>query len=165
MSISLIVALAENRVIGRDNALPWRLSADLKRFRAITMGKPVIMGRKTFESIGRPLDGRHNIVVTRSADFHPQGVTVVGSIDEALARAGDLEAMVIGGASLYAQTLPLADRMYLTKIHAAFEGDARFPDYDPAQWREAERLDVAAGEDAEFGYSFVTLERVAQRAA
>ena len=153
--------MADNRVIGRDDALPWRLSPDLKRFRVITMGKPVIMGRKTFESIGRPLDGRRNIVVTRSVDFHPQGVTVVGNVDEALARAGDLEAMVIGGAFLYAQTLPLADRMYLTEIHAEFEGDTRFPDYDPAQWREAERFDVAAGEDAEFGYSFVTLERVA----
>jgi dihydrofolate reductase len=129
------------------------------------MGKPVIMGRKTFESIGRPLDGRRNIVVTRNADFHPQGVTVVGNVDEALARAGDLEAMVIGGASLYAQTLPLADRMYLTEIHAEFEGDTRFPDYDPAQWREAERFDVAAGEDAEFGYSFVILERVAPGSA
>lgn len=164
MSISLIVAMAENRVIGRDNTLPWRLSADLKRFRAITMGKPVVMGRKTFESIGRPLDGRRNIVVTRSADFHPQGVTVVGSVDEALAQAGDLEAMVIGGASIYEQTLPLADRMYLTEIHAAFDGDTRFPDYDPAQWRETERSDVAAGVDAEFGYAFVILERV-ERAA
>ena len=160
MIISFVVAMAENGVIGKDNALPWRLSPDLKRFRRITMGHVIIMGRKTHESIGRPLDGRKNIVITRNPKFRPEGVTVVGSIDEALASADGNEIMIIGGADLYRQILPRADRIYLTLIHASFEGDTYFPEMDEKEWREVEREDVEPGVDAEFGYSFITLERV-----
>ncbi|MDX1514251.1 MAG: dihydrofolate reductase [Gammaproteobacteria bacterium] len=160
MTLSLIVAMAKNRVIGRDNALPWHLSADLKRFRRITMGRPVVMGRKTFESIGRPLDGRQNVVITRNPQFRPEGVTVAGSVDEALSKAEGDEVMVIGGQTIYEQVLPRADRIHLTLIDRAFEGDAEFPAIDEDEWREVEREDVAPGRDAEFGYSFVTLERV-----
>lgn len=160
MMISLVVAMAQSRVIGRNNALPWRLSADLKRFRRITMGHPIVMGRKTFESIGRPLDGRKNIVITRNPDFHPEGMTVAGSIDEALAAANDDEVMIIGGADIYAQTLSRADRIHLTLIHADFEGDAYFPEIDATVWKETSREDVAPGVDAEFGYSFITLDRL-----
>ena len=160
MSLSLIVAMAKNRVIGRDNALPWRLSADLKHFRRLTMGKPIVMGRKTFDSIGRPLDGRENVVITRNPDFHPPGVTVAGSVDEALAKATGGEVMVIGGATVFEQTLDRADRIYLTRIDEYFEGDTYFPVLNGDEWRETERTDVEPGADATFGYSFVTLERV-----
>lgn len=160
MKISLVVAMAENRVIGSNNALPWRLSPDLKRFRRITMGHPIVMGRKTYESIGRPLDGRKNIVITRNPDFRPEGVTVAGSIDEALASANDDEIMIIGGADIYEQTLPRADRIHLTLIHERFGGDVYFPEIDSDEWKETDREDVEPGADAAFGYSFVTLERV-----
>ncbi len=152
--------MARNRVIGKNNALPWRLSPDLKRFRCITMGHPIIMGRKTYESIGRPLDGRKNIVITRNPEFRPDGVTVAGSIDEALGLANDDEIMIIGGADIYAQTLSRADRIHLTLIHENFDGDAYFPEIDSKEWKEAEREDIEPGVDAAFGYSFVTLERV-----
>ena len=164
MKISLVVAMANNRVIGRNNALPWRLSPDLKRFRRITMGHPIIMGRKTYQSIGRPLDGRKNIVVTRNREFRPESVTVAGSVDEALASANDNEIMIIGGADIYAQTLDRADRIHLTLIHADFDGDAYFPEIDPGEWEEIARDDVEPGVDAEFGYSFITLERVTTEA-
>ncbi len=160
MKISLLVAMAQNRVIGRNNALPWRLSPDLKRFRRITMGHPIIMGRKTYESIGRPLDGRKNIVISRNPDFRPDGISVAGSIDEALALANDHEIMIIGGADIYKQTLPRAGRIYLTLIHQDFEGDAYFPELDKTAWKETAREDIAPGVDAAFGYSYVTLERV-----
>ncbi len=152
--------MARNCVIGKNNALPWRLSSDLKRFRCITMGHPIIMGRKTYESIGRPLDGRKNIVITRNPEFRPDGVTVAGSIDEALGLANDDEIMIIGGADIYAQTLSRADRIHLTLIHENFDGDAYFPEIDSKEWKEAEREDIEPGVDAAFGYSFVTLERV-----
>ncbi len=152
--------MARNRVIGKNNALPWRLSPDLKRFRCITMGHPIIMGRKTYESIGRPLDGRKNIVITRNPEFRPDGVTVAGSIDEALGLANDDEIMIIGGADIYAQTLSRADRIHLTLIHENFDGDAYFPEIDSKEWKEAGREDIEPGVDAAFGYSFVTLERV-----
>ncbi len=152
--------MARNRVIGKNNALPWRLSPDLKRFRRITMGHPIIMGRKTYESIGRPLDGRKNIVITRNPEFRPDGVTVAGSIDEALGLANDDEIMIIGGADIYAQTLSRADRIHLTLIHENFDGDAYFPEIDSKEWKEAEREDIEPGVDAAFGYSFVTLERM-----
>ncbi len=152
--------MARNRVIGKSNTLPWRLSPDLKRFRRITMGHPIIMGRKTYESIGRPLDGRKNIVITRNPEFRPDGVTVAGSIDEALGLANDDEIMIIGGADIYAQTLSRADRIHLTLIHENFDGDAYFPEIDSKEWKEAEREDIEPGVDAAFGYSFVTLERV-----
>ncbi len=165
MKISLVVAMAKNRVIGRNNALPWRLSPDLKRFRRITMGHPIIMGRKTYQSIGRPLDGRKNIVITRNREFRPEGVSVAGSIDEALSLAKDDEIMIIGGADIYAQTLGRADRIHLTLINEDFDGDAYFPELDESVWKETTREDVEPGVDAEFGYSFITLDRVTTRNA
>ena len=165
MTLSLIVAMAKNRVIGRDNALPWRLPADLKHFRRVTMGKPIVMGRKTFDSIGKPLDGRKNIVITRNSDYRPDGVTVVDSLDGALNAAGDSEVMIIGGATIYEQVLPRADRIHLTLIDENFEGDAFFPVLIDDEWREVERTDIAPGEDANFGYSFVKLERLRRNAA
>jgi len=160
MIISLIAAMGKDRVIGIDNRLPWRLPADMKHFRALTMGKPVLMGRKTFDSIGKPLPGRTNIVVSQDLDFHPEGVTVARSIAEALTAGRDAEEiMVIGGASFYAQLLPRAQRLYLTEIHQEFHGDAFFPAWDPREWREIERDDHVADGDDTFPYSFITLAR------
>ncbi len=161
MRLSLIAALADNGVIGRDNGLPWRLPADLRHFKALTMGKPILMGRRTCESIGRPLPGRHNIVLSRDPAFRAEGCTVVRSVDEALAAAaGSDELMVIGGAQLYALLLDRADRLYLTLVHAEVEGDARFPEFDRDAWREIGREDFAADENNEYDYSFVVLERM-----
>ena len=160
MIISLVVAMAENRVIGKHNQLPWRLPADLKRFRAVTLGKPVLMGRKTYESIGKPLPGRTNVVVTHEAEFRAPGCVVVHTPEAALAAAGDSpEVMVIGGASFYRQMLPRADRLYLTVIHVRFEGDAFFPEFDPGGWREVERVRHEPDEKNPYPYSFITLER------
>jgi dihydrofolate reductase len=159
MKISLIVAMGENRVIGVNNRMPWHLSADLKRFRQITMGKPIIMGRRTHESIGRPLPGRKNIVLTSDRNYAAPGCTVVHGLVEALREAGAEEAMVIGGSSLYRDFLPKADRIYLTLIHREFEGDTFFPEFDPKDWREIERLDVDSDPESGLSYSFVILER------
>ncbi len=160
MLISLVAALARNGVIGVDNRLPWRLPADLRHFRHLTMGKPVLMGRKTFQSIGKPLPGRTNIVVTRDADFQAPGVIVVDSITAGIQAAeGHEELMVIGGASIYEAMLPQAGRMYLTFIHQDFAGDARFVDYDENEWVETAREDHPADDDNPCAYSFVTLER------
>ena len=160
MIISLIAAMGEGRVIGIENRLPWRLPADMKHFRALTMGKPVLMGRKTFDSIGKPLPGRANIVVSQDPDFHPDGVAVANSIAEALAAGREAaEIMVIGGASFYAQLLPRAQRLYLTEIHHTFAGDAFFPDWNPGEWREIAREDHNADSDNSYPYSFVTLVR------
>jgi dihydrofolate reductase len=160
MHISLIAAMARNRVIGLDNQLPWRLSADLQRFKALTMGKPIVMGRKTYESIGKPLPGRTNIVVTRDTGYSADGCRVVHSIDEALLAAGDCdEVMIMGGADLYSQMLPRADRLYLTEVQADVSGDARFPGFDKAQWQELERESHRADEKNEFDYDFVVLAR------
>ena len=162
MKISIVVAMAENRVIGRDNGLPWHLPADLRHFKTITMGKPIIMGRKTWESIGRPLPGRTNIVVTRAADYTADGCVVVHSIDEALAAAaGFEEAMVIGGAEFYRQVLPQASTLYLTLVHDTFEGDTFFPELDMQQWQEIERQDFHADGNNPHAHSFIRLERVA----
>lgn len=161
MLLSLIVAMADNRVIGRDNRLPWHLPADLKHFKALTMGKPVLMGRLTWESIGRPLPGRRNVVITRDRHYRASGCEVVGSVAEALHRlAASKEVMVIGGARLYEQTLPVADRLYITYIHADFDGDVRFPEFSPAEWRELAREDHGTDEKQPYAYSFVTLARV-----
>lgn len=158
--VSLIVAMAENRVIGRDNGLPWRLPADLRHFKQVTMGKPVLMGRKTFESIGRPLPGRRNIVLSRSADFVAQGCETVTSIDQAVrGLAQHAELMVIGGANIYRQTLPLAHRLYLTLVGARVDGDARFPELDWSEWREVSREDHAPDERNRLPYSFRVYER------
>lgn len=158
--ISLIVAMDRNRLIGRGNALPWHLPADLAHFKAITMGKPIVMGRKTYESIGRPLPGRHNIVVSRNPAFDAPGCTVVASVDAALSAAGDVpEIMVIGGAQLYADVLPRAQRIYLTRIEAGFDGDAWFPPLDDTVWQEVACSAQAADERNPHAYSFLILER------
>ena len=160
MRIALIVAMAENRVIGRNNQLPWRIPADLRHFKALTLGKPVIMGRKTYESIGRPLPGRDNIVVTADSGYQAEGCQVVHSVEQALEAAGSCEeAMIIGGANLYRQTLENADRLYLTLVKAEPEGDTWFPEIELQQWREIERQAHAADESNEYDYDFVVLER------
>jgi dihydrofolate reductase len=157
MSLSLIVARASNGVIGKDNQLPWHLPADLKYFKAVTMGKPIVMGRKTFQSIGRPLPGRQNIVVTRNPDFDSNGITVVHSVEAAIAAANQVaEIMLIGGTELYKLSLPLVDRIYLTEIHQNFDGDAHFPLLN-SQWQEISREDHVS--DAGLGYSFCVLEK------
>jgi dihydrofolate reductase len=161
MRISLIVAMGENRVIGVDNRMPWHLSSDLQRFRRITLGKPILMGRRTHQSIGRPLPGRQNIVLTSDADFAAAGCDVVHSVADALTAAGDApELMVIGGAVLYREFLPRADRLYLTLIHRSFAGETFFPEIDWAEWREIKRQDV--NDDARSGlrYSFIDYERI-----
>lgn len=161
MRVSIIVAMARNRVIGRDNEMPWHLPAELKYFKRVTMGKPVIMGRKTFESIGRPLPGRHNIVVTRNRGYEAQGVTVVHALGEALEAAGEVdEAVIIGGAELYRQALPVAERLYLTEIEAEPEGDARFPEIRPDHWREVSRVRREKDGDNPFDFAWLVLERV-----
>jgi dihydrofolate reductase len=167
VAVALIAAVADNGVIGAAGAMPWRLATDMKRFRALTMGKPVIMGRKTFASIGKPLAGRTNIVITRQKGFAPDGVTVAASFDEALAagakaaaETGAGEVMVIGGGEIYALAMLHADRLYITHVHARPDGDARFPAIDPAAWRGGARDEVPAGEKDSASTTFVTYERV-----
>lgn len=160
MIISLVAAMGENRVIGIENRLPWRLPADMQHFRRLTMGKPVLMGRKTFDSIGKPLAGRLNIVVTRDLDFHPKGVLVAHSVDEGLAAAADApEVMVIGGASFYRQLLSRAHRVYLTEIRHRFAGDAFFPELDREAWQVTERSDHFADDVNPYPYSFIRFDR------
>jgi len=160
--ISLILARADNGVIGANGALPWRLPGDMRRFKALTMGKPCIMGRKTWDSLPKkPLPGRTNIVVTRDASFNADGAVVAHSFDEALAMARSetpAEIMVIGGAEIYAAALPRAGRIHLTQIQAAFEGDAHMPAFDKEIWREIAREDHAPPDG--LAHSYVTLERV-----
>ena len=161
MKISIVVAMDSNGVIGKDNELPWHLPADLQHFKKTTMGKPILMGRKTWESIGRPLPGRTNIVITRDSDYQADGCVVVNSIDAAMAAAAEQdEVMVIGGAEFYRQVLPRADTLYLTRIHASFDGDTVFPELNAADWREVERSDQSADEKNPHDYSFIRLERV-----
>lgn len=162
MSLSIIAALStDKRVIGVDNRLPWHLPADLRHFKALTLGKAVIMGRKTFESIGRPLPGRRMIIVSRSRDYQVQDCEVVGSLEQALARVDPgQEAMLIGGAQLFELALPIVDRLYLTLIHHEFVGDCYFPAWEPQEWREMERVDHVADQDNPYNYSFVTFERI-----
>ena len=160
MLIALIAAMDRNRLIGDGDRLPWRLPADLRRFRALTMGKPMVMGRRTHASIGKALPGRRNIVLSRSADFEAPGCVVVTDWQQALRAAGDApEVMVIGGAELYAQALPRAERMYLTLLHASFAGDTWFPEYDAGDWREVSREDHPRDAESPCAYSFVDLER------
>lgn len=162
MIVSIIVAMGRNRAIGYKNTLPWRLSADLQRFKQLTMGHHVIMGRKTYESIGRPLPGRTFIIVTRQPTFQAEGCFVVHSLDEALALArmrGEQEAFVIGGAEIYTQALPLADHLYLTLVEAEPKADAFFPDFDEAQWEKAEEQFVAADEKNQYASTFYLLTR------
>lgn len=162
--ISIVVAMARNGVIGRDNGLPWRLPDDMRWFRDVTMGKPVIMGRKTYESIPprfRPLPGRDNIVITRQADYDAPGATAVASPQSALtAAAGAAEIMVAGGSSIYAAFLPQTDRIYLTQIAADVDGDAFFPAVDWSQWRETFRADHPADERHACAFRWLILERI-----
>jgi dihydrofolate reductase len=161
MKISIIVAMDANGVIGHDNELPWHLPADLQHFKKTTMGKPILMGRKTYESIGRPLPGRTNIVITRDSRYQAAGCVVVNSIDAAMEVAGEQEEiMVIGGAEFYRQVLPHTNTIYLTRIHATFDGDTAFPELKDADWREVERSDQAADEKNPHDYSFIRLDRV-----
>ena len=158
--ISLIVAMAQNGVIGRDNSMPWRLPEDLKRFRAFTLGKPILMGRKTFESIGRPLEGRTNLVLTRDRSWFAHGVIVVHSVEEALTQASASdELVVIGGAEIYRLVLPFARRIYLTHVHADVQGDITFPEFDPTQWADVEYSSQPADDEHAYPVTFVTLER------
>ena len=161
-ALFLIYARAENGTIGRDGALPWRIPADLKRFKALTMGKPMIMGRKTFDSFPRPLPGRRHIVLTRDTAWRAEGAEPVHSPADALATAGDGEVAVIGGAEIYALFLPLAERIELTEVHAAFAGDTHMPALG-AEWRETAREDHPATEGTP-AFSFVTLQRAVEAA-
>jgi len=159
-SLSIIVAMTNRGVIGAHGTLPWRLPADLQRFRALTMGKPVVMGRKTHESIGRALPGRTNIVMSRNPALSISGCIVVSSMEAALAWArGCEEIIVIGGSSVYAAALPLADRVYLTEIHAEVDGDTYFPHYDRGDWIEQSRRDFPADETHRVAHSFIVLKR------
>lgn len=162
MRIGIYVAVARNGVIGNQGGMPWRLSTDLKRFKAITMGKPVVMGRKTWESIGKPLPGRRNIVVTRNRDYPAEGADVVASLPAALDMAqGDqaAEVAVIGGGEIYRQAIDLADTLHVTHVEAELEGDTRFPDIDPAIWKPVTREAVAAGDRDSFATEYVVYER------
>ena len=158
--LSLIVAMAQNGVIGRGNALPWRLPEDLRRFREATLGKPILMGRKTFESIGRPLPGRANLVLTRDRDWRAAGAIAVHSVEEALRQTRTCDELVaIGGAEIYRLLLPLARRIYLTHVHADVPGDTYFPAFDTAQWDDVELHTHPADERHAYPLTFVTLER------
>ena len=160
MRITLVVAVSENGVIGRDAGLPWHLPADLRHFKRITLGHPILMGRRTHESIGRPLPGRTNLILSRDPDFFSPGCTVVPNWAQALEAAGDsAELMVIGGEAIYRLALPRADRIYLTRIHARVEGDAHFPDLEPADWREIESRRQAADVANAFDLTFTVLDR------
>ena len=164
MKLSLIVAVSRNGVIGADNALPWHLPEDLKYFKSVTMGKPIVMGRKTYDSIGRPLPGRTNIVITRNSKWSAEGVVVAQTLEEALAQGtkacaedGADEIVVIGGAQIYSETLPVAQRLYLTEVDADVEGDAFFPAINPDEWKQvSERLPELTGIHS---YRFLVLER------
>jgi dihydrofolate reductase len=163
MRVALVVAMARNRVIGRDNALPWRLPADMAHFRKVTMGRPIVMGRKTFESIGKALPGRTNIVITHNRAFAAPGCVVVGSLDEAWQAAGDVEeACVIGGTTLFRETLPLADVIHLTEVDSDIEGDTFFPEFDRGEWREEEIARLPA--DERHAYPLRILELTRKRA-
>ncbi len=160
MIISIIAAMDRNHLIGCKNQLPWHLPADFAHFKSITMGKPVIMGRKTFESIGKPLPGRTNIVLSRDPDTSFEGVEYVSSFADALAKVPDAqEVMVIGGSTIYEMLLPQVNRMYFTYVDAEFEGDAWFPEYDKNQWHETESVTRQADEKNRYDCRFVTLEK------
>ncbi|ENM5933727.1 type 3 dihydrofolate reductase [Vibrio mimicus] len=159
MMISMIAAMAENRIIGKDNQMPWHLPADFAWFKRCTLGKPVIMGRKTYQSIGRPLPGRHNIVISRDESLQIDGVDVVASIDAALAKAGEVdEIMIIGGGSLYAACLPMANKLYITEINAELDGDTQFPAWG-SDWQECYRENYPADEKNTYAMDFVIFER------
>jgi dihydrofolate reductase len=161
MKVALIAAFSQNLVVGINNSLPWHLPEDLKYFKRTTSGKAIIMGRKTYESIGRPLPNRTNIVISRNTDFSAEGVVIVTSIEEAIKHAESVntingvdEVMIIGGAAIYQASLPMADRLYLTHVHANVDGDAYFPQVDFDQWKEVAREDFNKDESNPYDYSF-----------
>ncbi len=167
IKVAQIVAAAENGVIGKDNDMPWKISSDLQYFKKVTMHKPVIMGRKTFDSIGKPLPGRTNIVITRDTNFTAEGVITAHSVEMALDVAKSMaeakglkEVMVIGGAQIYALCLPETGRLYLTRIHAEIDGDTYYPDLNPDEWQDLDREDHVAGEKDSHDHSFLVLDRV-----
>ncbi|MCP4980863.1 MAG: type 3 dihydrofolate reductase [Gammaproteobacteria bacterium] len=158
--LCLIAAMDENRLIGSNNQLPWHLPADLVFFKRTTMGKPIIMGRKTFDSIGKPLPGRRNIIISRNPGFNAEGCEIVDSIRAALSLLNDVdEAMLIGGASLYEQTIANADQLYITLIHHEFEGDTWFPEIDPCEWKQVHREDFDSDPNNSYAYSFIKFVR------
>ncbi|RFU61701.1 dihydrofolate reductase [Bacillus sp. V59.32b] len=159
--ISLMLAMDENRLIGKDNQLPWHLPADLQYFKNVTMGHPIVMGRKTFESIGRVLPGRENIVVTRNAEFDAEGVTILHSIDDVrqLADSSAQELFVIGGAEIFKEILPVTDRLYITEIHHAFEGDTYFPETQETEWVQRSLTAGTVDEKNRYPHDFIVLER------
>lgn len=161
MKISLIVAMAKNRVIGINGQMPWHLSADLKKFRQITLGHPILMGRKTYESIGRPLPGRRNIVVSRNSGYQLAGCEVFNDIQAAIASCEKAEELfVIGGAAFYEEMLPQADFLYLTQINKTFAGDTYFPQIKQQEWLEIERIEINDDDSVDFSYSFLKLQRI-----
>ncbi len=164
MRISAIVAMSENRVIGKNNQLPWYLPADLKHFKKVTMGKPILMGRKTYESIGRPLPGRSNIVITRDTHYVAPGCVIVHSIEQALevARGSD-EVFLIGGALLFQEMLPMTHRLYMTLIHQSIEGDVFFPEINAKEWEEKEHTHCEQDTENKYSYSFLIFDRVHPR--
>ena len=165
MKLALVVAMARNGVIGRDGSLPWHLPADLKRFRAITMGKPIVMGRRTHESIGRPLPGRRNVVLSREPGYRAAGCEVFASLAAALLALNDVdEVMIVGGAALYAEALPHAQMLYLTEVNAAPQGDVHFPAFDRDEWREVDSEQHAADPQNQYDYCFRVFERLSRKA-
>ncbi|EPJ48023.1 MAG: dihydrofolate reductase [Osedax symbiont Rs2] len=167
MKLAMIVAQSKNRVIGKDNDLPWKLPNDLQYFKSVTMGRPIIMGRNTYESIGRALPGRTNIVITSNIDYSAQGIEVVHSLEQAVELAQSIcltdevaEAMIIGGAQIYQQALPMADTLYITEVDAQIEGDAFFPVLDYSQFNERQRQDYASDDSNPYAYSFVVYDKL-----
>lgn len=167
LPLVIVVAVAENGVIGREQLLPWRIPGDLKHFKAVTMGKPLVMGRKTHESIGKPLPGRTNLVLTRDQDWRAEGVIIAHSLEEILRLAnedanktGANEIAIIGGSSLFEELLPSVSKIELTEVHASPEGDVYFPQYDRTSFRETRREGPMQGDKDEYAYSVVTLERI-----
>lgn len=160
MSISIIVAMAANRTIGINNTLPWRIPEDLKHFKALTMGHHMVMGRKTFDSIGKPLPGRTTVVVTRNRELKIEGCVMAHSLEEALAAcAGEEEIFVVGGAELYEQAMPLADTLYITEVRQSVEGDAHFPKFDKSEWMEVAREERHQEAPQPLAYDFVTCQK------
>ena len=167
MKLAMIAAVAENNAIGINNKMPWYLPGDLRYFKAVTMGKPVIMGRKTFDSLRKPLPGRTNIVITRDESWNHEGVKVVHSLDDAIELAEDIslingneEVMIIGGEQIYRMALEKADRLYLTRVYQPFGGDAFFPELDDRQWQETSRQDLHSEDDEPLTYSYLVLDRI-----
>ncbi|OKL40170.1 dihydrofolate reductase [Pontibacter flavimaris] len=160
--IAIVVAAAENNVIGKDNDLIWYLPADLKHFKRLTMGHPMVMGRKTYEAIGKPLPGRTSIVITSQQDYKAEGCIVVHSLEEALTKGREMDAeqvSIIGGATIYQQALPLTDKVYFTRVHHTFEGDAYFPELPQKEWQVVEQQFHEPDEKNKYSYTFLTLER------